>query len=79
MHRVIGVAFLLTVGLVAGPVAATQQGVDAMKRWKQMDDCARRAQTAYPEYTAEANAKRDATLKACLNGANLPPREPLQR
>jgi hypothetical protein len=57
---------------------ASQQGVQATRNWKQMDQCAREAQTAFPDYTAEANAKRDAKLKACLAGKNLPPRTPSQ-
>jgi len=68
---VLGLAALL----LAGPAAATQQGEIVMKSWKRMDDCARKAQLAYPDFTAEANAKRDAKLKECLNQGNLPPRE----
>ena len=40
-----------------------------------MDNCAEQAQTAYPDFSAESNAKRDAKLKECLEGQNLPPRE----
>lgn len=56
---------------------ASQQGQSALRGWKVMDICARQAQTAYPDFNAESNAKREAKLKECLNGANLPPREPL--
>ena len=42
-----------------------------------MDTCAKQAQTAYPDFSAESNAKRDAKLKECLNANDLPPREPL--
>ena len=35
----------------------------------------KQAQTAFPDFTVEANAKRDAKLKECLAGKNLPPRE----
>ncbi len=69
------VAFLL--GLAAGPAAATGVGQAMMKNWKTMDVCAKQAQTQYPDHTAQAYAKRDAALKACLSGNNLPPREPL--
>jgi hypothetical protein len=44
-----------------------------------MDTCTRQAQTAFPDFTAESNAKRDAKLKECLAGRNLPPREPQGR
>ena len=40
-----------------------------------MDKCAVEAQRAFPDFTAKANAKRDAKLKDCLAGQNLPPRE----
>ena len=47
-----------------------------VKRWQVMDKCTKQAQTAFPDYTAESNAKRDAKLKECLEGNNLPTREP---
>jgi hypothetical protein len=68
------VALALT--LACSPAMATQQGVIAMKNWKIMDQCAKAAQTAFPDFTAESNAKRDAKEKECLEGKNLPPREP---
>ena len=54
--------------------ATSGEGVIAMGRWKSMDSCAVQAQRAYPDFTPEANAKRDAKLKECLQGQNLPPR-----
>ena len=74
----LGIAVTLLV-LVLAPTAAmaSQQGVQATKNWKTMDQCAKQAQTAFPDFTAEANAKRDTKLKACLEGQNLPPRAPL--
>ena len=60
-----------------GPARATQQGVVVMKNWKTMDLCAKEAQTAFPDFTADSHARRDAKLKECLAGKNLPPREPL--
>jgi hypothetical protein len=56
--------------------AGTQQGQQAIKNWKQMDNCAKEAQTAFPNFDADSNTKRDAKLKACLNLHQLPPREP---
>jgi hypothetical protein len=63
--------------LSAVSAGATQQGQTALRGWKVMDSCARQAQTAFPEFNAEANAKRDAKLKECLNANGLPPRQPL--
>ena len=56
---------------------ATQQGQSALRGWKTADSCAKQAQTAYPDFSAESNAKRDAKLKECLNANGLPPRAPL--
>lgn len=61
--------------LAAGQAMASQPGATTISNWKAMDRCAREAQTAFPDFTAEANAKRDAQLKACLEGRNLPPRD----
>ncbi|HLY46434.1 MAG TPA: hypothetical protein VKQ73_12695 [Stellaceae bacterium] len=67
----------LFVAAFAPAALASQPGVVAMKNWKTMDLCTKKAQMAFPDYTAESNARRDAQLKACLAGQNLPPREPL--
>jgi hypothetical protein len=75
MNRIglILVALAMCAGLAHA--SGTGQGKGVMGRWKAMDICARTAQKAFPDYTAESNAKRDAALKSCLAGANLPPRE----
>jgi hypothetical protein len=70
-------ALVVALGLSAGTAGATGQGVGAIARWKTMDTCAKQAQAAFPDFTPDANAKREAKLKACLNANNLPPREPL--
>lgn len=62
--------------LSAAAAQATQQGNQALRNWKQADNCARQAQTAYPNFDADSNAKRDAKLKGCLELYQLPPREP---
>jgi hypothetical protein len=62
--------------LAAGTAAATQAGVTAIANWKVMDACAKQAQTAFPDFTADAEAKRDAMLKQCFQMNNLPPRQP---
>lgn len=71
--------FLLVALFVLPSVSAgaTQQGQSVLRSWKIMDACTRQAQTAYPEFNADSNAKRDARLKACLNSNGLPPRESL--
>ena len=63
--------------LFAGTGEASQQGQVVLNNWKAADKCAKQAQAAYPDYSAEANAKRDAKLKECLNAGNLAPRQPL--
>jgi hypothetical protein len=63
--------------LPAAAHATSGQGMIVMMRWKSMDTCAIQAQRAFPNFTAESNAQRDAKLKECLAGQNLPPREAL--
>jgi hypothetical protein len=78
MNR-LGIAVpLIALLLALAPAArSSQQGVQATKNWKAMDQCAKEAQTAFPDHTADANAKRETKLKECLGGRNLPPRGPL--
>ena len=75
--RVLLLAAMLLLLLVAAE--ASQQGQAAVGYWKAADKCAKQAQAAYPDYSAEANASRDAALKNCLNGSNLAPRQPLSQ
>jgi hypothetical protein len=56
--------------------AATAQGTTAIQRWKGMDNCARQAQAAFPDFSPDSNAKREAKLDQCLRANNLPPRQP---
>jgi hypothetical protein len=63
--------------LLIGTAEASQQGQAVARSWKAADKCAQQAQAAYPDYSPEANAKRDAKLKECLSGGNLAPRQPL--
>lgn len=79
MNRFVATLFLsLSIAVPAIVAHATsQQANTVIARWKQSDKCAQRAQTDFPDFTREANAKRDAALKACLDGQSLPPREPL--
>jgi hypothetical protein len=65
--------------LLIGKAEASQQGQGVVGSWKGADKCAKEAQAAYPDYSAEANAKRDAALKDCLNVHNLAPRRPLSQ
>ena len=76
MNRIIAVAALLLVFAPGLAEAASQQAAQVMKNWKTGDNCSRQAQAAFPDFTAEANAKRDAKLKECLDGNHLAPREP---
>jgi hypothetical protein len=63
--------------LPAGAAEATGQGNAALLKWKTMDTCAKQAQAAFPDFSPDSNAKREARLKDCLNANNLPPREPM--
>jgi hypothetical protein len=74
----IRLAIVLLLALVV-PAAATEtaQGILVMKRWQAMDLCEKKAQIAFPDFTAADNAKRDAQVQACLESQNLPSRPPL--
>jgi hypothetical protein len=76
MNRLASASLILALGLALGavPAIASQQGVVALQKWKSMDLCAKQAQTAFPDFTADANAKRDEKMRQCLEGQNLPPR-----
>ena len=73
------IPFVAALLLFAATAEATWQGQQSLSSWKRMDNCAKQAQAAYPDYSAESNAKRDAKLKECLNSNNLPPRQPLSQ
>jgi len=77
LRRLAFAAFAATALLPAAAHAATAQGNLMMKRWGVSDKCAQLAQRQFPDYTAEALAKRDQAFKNCLNSQNLPPREPI--
>jgi hypothetical protein len=73
MNR-LAVAFCAVTALLAPAARASQQAIVAARNWKEMDLCAKQAQAAFPDFTPTANAKRDASLKECLERKNLPPR-----
>ncbi len=75
-QQIIALATAATLVLAAAAQAATGQATTVMRNWKAMDNCAHQAQAAYPDFSAEANAKREAALKNCLNLQHLPPRAP---
>jgi hypothetical protein len=76
MIRYIVLAVFVAATLLPGMGnAVTQQGVIVMKKWALSDKCTQAAQRAFPDYTAEALAKRDQALKRCLDSQNLPSRE----
>ena len=72
------IAFALAALLVLAQTAdASQPGHTVLLNWRAADLCAKQAQAAYPDFSAESNAKRDSKLKECLSGSALAPRQPL--
>jgi hypothetical protein len=71
------VAFAVLLLAALAPVTgrASQQGTVVIKKWGSADKCAEQALKAFPDYTAEALAKRDAKYKQCLASGNLPPHD----
>lgn len=74
--RVLGGSLLAIYFLPTAAYAISSQGTIAIAKWKAMDKCAIQAQQAFPDFSAESNAKRDAKLQECLASQNLPPRVP---
>jgi hypothetical protein len=58
--------------LASPPVAANANWQQSSSIWKTLDKCTHAAQKAFPDYTRESNAKREAFRRKCLRGANLP-------
>jgi hypothetical protein len=75
-HLVVA-AFVVALAMPITAMAFTQQGQQMMNNWKGADRCNAAARKAFPDYTAESNAKRDAALKQCLSGQILPPHSDL--
>jgi hypothetical protein len=71
--------FAVALALPVAAEAFTQYGQQTMSRWSASDRCAAAAQKNFPDFTAEANAKRDAWLKNCLSSQILPPRGSLDK
>jgi hypothetical protein len=64
---------LLALALAAPGAAAIQNGwKQSSSVWQQMDKCNRAAIKAFPDYTRESLAKREAYRRNCLRQANLP-------
>jgi hypothetical protein len=74
MNRRVGIAVFFVVLTMPIVAMATGQGITMMNNWKSSDRCAANAVKAFPDYTAESLAKRDARMKECLANGNLPPR-----
>jgi hypothetical protein len=66
---------IVALALLAGSAAASQPGNVAIAKWKTMDACAQQAQAAFPDFTPQSNAARNAKLNACLSANNMPPRD----
>jgi hypothetical protein len=71
------VGFLIFALAALAPAAATadSQGNALMKKWASSDFCSRQAYRKFPDFTPDSLAKRDQSLKQCLAGNNLPPRD----
>jgi hypothetical protein len=63
-------AGLLLPGLREAAADANWKGNSAI--WQLADKCTRAAHKQYPDYTREANQKREAARQACMRASNLP-------
>lgn len=71
-RRLALVLALAAAALWAGHAAADDKLSQSDGVWKAMDNCTRAAIKAYPDYTAEALAKRETQRRLCLRRSNLP-------
>ncbi|HUK60406.1 MAG TPA: hypothetical protein VLV50_14350 [Stellaceae bacterium] len=74
MRRRSWAAFLLGIWVTGLPLAARaiDQGVQGPEnQWKQTDKCGAAAFKKYPDYTPEANAKREAYRRECLRSLHI--------
>ena len=70
------IAFVAVLAALAMPVTAktaSLNGNSMMNKWAASDRCAAAAHKAFPDFTAESNAKRDAAMNNCLASQHLPP------
>ncbi|MGO8918423.1 MAG: hypothetical protein ACLQJR_21190 [Stellaceae bacterium] len=69
-----GVLLLLTALSLAGtlPAMADANWKTSSSVWRAMDNCNKAARKAFPDYTRESNAKREAARQNCLRAGNLP-------
>jgi hypothetical protein len=58
--------------LLPGAAAADTNQSSASAAWHQADACTHEAFRKFPDYTREANAKREAARLACLRDHGLP-------
>jgi type II secretory pathway component PulL len=70
-------AILLALSVPSAAMAMSLNGNVMMRNWAASDRCAAQAQKQFPDYTPEANAKRDNAMKQCLAQSELPPRQDL--
>jgi hypothetical protein len=74
VHRIALTAFFMALTMPITAMAVSPYGQQMTATWKASDRCVAAARKAFPDYTPEGNAKRDAQLKLCLSSQNLPPR-----
>ena len=65
-------ALLALTAVAPQHAAADNRWKQSSTTWKAIDNCTRAAIRAYPDYTPEALAKREAHRRLCLRNANLP-------
>jgi hypothetical protein len=74
MGRTLRLALPLVAAALLLPqsAGADQSWKTSSAAWAQANKCAAAAHKAFPDYTAEANAKREKARLDCLRSANLP-------
>jgi hypothetical protein len=86
-HMHLALLLVLAVLWLPTQASADQNWKTSSAVWNAMDKCTDAAQKAYPDYTHESNAKREAARQKCLRAGDLPgdansapaPQQPVQQ
>jgi hypothetical protein len=73
--RMLALLCLLALAMLAAtalPARADDKLKNSSGTWKSMDNCNAAAIRAFPDYTPDSLAKREAARRRCLRQSNLP-------
>jgi hypothetical protein len=66
------IALLVAIAALPQNAAADDKWTQSKGVWRAVDNCTRAAIKAFPDYTPDSLAKREANRRQCLRRSNLP-------